>query len=266
MKKYLSLLKYEFKTIVKDSTNLFMLFYPFVLVLLLGVVIPLAMDKIEDQNSTTITLLIVLSAALSVGAFMIGALLGFSLIENKDEKTILNISVTPIKVSGYALFKIIYTYLFAIIGNIVIIGGLKLIASNDYVVNINNTEIFLLDNLPWIKVVIFSFVGSLLVPMVALVLASFAKNKIEGLVFVKSGVILMLIPTLSLLGLFSGAKQYILGIAPNFWTVKAMLNVATMSVDKSDLNFYLYMLIGAIYSIVISVFSLKLFLKRLNTN
>lgn len=267
MKKYISLLKYEFKTLVKDSTNLILLFYPVIILFLLGWFLPEIMGKVENNPSETSTgLLIVLSGSLSVGAFMVGALLGFSLIENKDEKTILSISVTPIKIKGYTIFKTVYTYVISVIDNIIIVGGLKLIASDDYVIELNNHTIRLLDNLNWLHIYVFSIVSGLLVPAVALILASFAKNKMEGLVAVKAGGLLMLIPALSILNVFSGYKQYILGITPNFWPIKAMLNMATLNQDGSNLNYFFYMLIGSIYFISISLLSFKLFIKRLDYN
>jgi fluoroquinolone transport system permease protein len=228
----------------------------------MGVIVPLVVDKTTNPNTVTYTILIAFTIALSVGAFVSGGLLGFALIENKDEKTILNIAVTPIKVEGYTMFKIIYTYVLSIIGNMIIVGGLKLIASNEYVIN----GISLFDNLSFLKIFIFCLVSGLLVPTIALIIASIAKNKIEGFAFIKGGGFIIMLPVLTVLDFFKDVKQYLLGFAFNFWPIKAMLNEATNSHQKSNLNYYLYMLIGSIYSIIIFIVCLRMFIRKLNLN
>ena len=69
-------------------------------------------------------------------------------------------------------------------------------------------------------------------------------------------------PLLTIIPALADAKQYILGILPNFWAIKGMLNLALNSTHASNLNFYLYLLIGSIYSIIISILSLKVFIKK----
>lgn len=264
MRKYINLLKYEFKTILKDATNLFLILYPFILLILIGLIIPLAFKKAGNIPAFGIILVLVIS--LSVGGFVSGALLGFSLIENIDEKTILSIAVSPIRVEGYTFFKISYTYILAIISNLIIVGGLKLINNDVYIVQINNQTIHLLDNFSWLHIIVFSFVNGLLVPSVALLIASLAKNKVEGFAFMKSGGLFSLLPSLTLLNFFSDEKQYILGIFPNFWSTKAMINVAIHSKASSNLNYFIYMLIGSLYLIALLIITLKLFLKKVNQN
>ena len=244
-------------------------FYPFLVLFMIGGILPLAIKNIENENTVSTIMIMLLVISLVIGGYVIGALLGFALIENKDEKTILNICVTPIKVEGYTIFKIIYSLVISIIGNIVIIGGLKIIATDEFVINYGGLTISLLDNLSWGKIVLFAIVNSLFVPMVALLISSFAKNKIEAFAIMKSGGIFVMIPVLVIFNFFQDAKQFILGIAPNFWAVKAMFNEALTHPDYSEpsnLNFYLYLLIGAIYLIFLSAICLRIFVKKINSN
>ncbi|MDD3958324.1 MAG: hypothetical protein PHO96_05495, partial [Candidatus Izemoplasmatales bacterium] len=132
MKKYAGLLKYELKTLFKDSMTLFMLIYPVMMLFIMGFVLPEILEKTAsaDTNATTYTLLIGFVVVLSIGGFISGAMLGFSLLENKDENTLVNIAVSPITVTGYTNFKILYTYLIAIMGNFIMVGGLKICATS----------------------------------------------------------------------------------------------------------------------------------------
>ncbi|HOI46154.1 MAG TPA: hypothetical protein PLR26_00320 [Bacilli bacterium] len=265
MKKYLKLLQYELKTIIKDPMNRFMMIYPFMMLFIIGYVLPQIVQKTTSGMETTgaiYTLLIGFVMSLAIGGYVMGAMLGFSLLENKDEKTILSIAVTPITVEGYATFKIIYTYVFSIISNLIIVGGTKLLASNQYVVNLGAGPVSLFDNLSYFQILLFALVNSLLVPTIALIFGAFAKNKVEGFAFVKGGGLIVMTPLLAIIPALADAKQYILGILPNFWAIKGMLNLALNSTHASNLNFYLYLLIGSIYSVLISILSLKVFIKK----
>ena len=265
MKKYLSLVKYEFKTIVKDLMNLFILLYPVLMLFICGYLLPAIVEKTAgtDSNSAAIVLLIGFVMLISLGGFMMGAMLGFSFLDNRDENTLLNIAASPVTVSGYATFKIIFTYILAILGNIFMVGGLKLLASESYVVNYGGMTIGLFDHITYGHIIIFSIVSSLIVPFVALVLGAIAKNKIEGFAMIKGGGLFVMIPMLILLESFQDAKQYIFGIFPNFWPMKALLNLSLGTQNAANMNFWLYMLIGAIYPILLGVFALKMFVKKL---
>jgi len=266
MRKYVKLLKYEFKTLLKDSMSLFILFYPLLMLFICGFLLPAILDRTASGNANAqmITLLIGFVTVLSLGGYIMGAMLGFALLENKDENTLQNIAASPITVSGYTIFKIIYTYLMSIISNIIMVGGLKLFAADEYVVVYGGNTIRLFDELSWGNLVIFAVVSGLLVPAIALVISSIAKNKVEGFAFMKSGGILIMIPLLSLLNVFQDAKQYILGFVPNFWVIKPLLNLVLMSNEPSNLPYWLYMVIGAAYMLVLASVTLKLFLKRAN--
>ncbi|MGD9605588.1 MAG: hypothetical protein AB7V00_05515, partial [Bacilli bacterium] len=87
-------------------------------------------------------------------------------------------------------------------------------------------------------------------------------NKIEGFAIVKMGGLLVMLPGLTLLPAFTDSLQYVLGIIPNFWSLKAMLNVATASQNSANLSFAWYMIIGVIYQSVITVISLKLLVRK----
>jgi fluoroquinolone transport system permease protein len=266
MKKYLSLLKYEFKTILKSSMSVFMILYPLLMLFITGFILPAVLEKTTSANSNAsmITLLIGFVLTLSMGGFLMGAMLGFSLIENKDENTLINIATTPVTVSGYTTFKIIYTSVLAFLANLLLVGGLKLIASNKYVIVYMGETIRLLDRISIGQVLIFSVVASLIVPMIALVIGAIAKNKVEGFAFMKSGGIIIMIPLLTLLNTFQDWKQYLLGIAPNFWAIKAILNLVLGTQNSSNMSFNMYMVVGGIYTLIVGFICFRFFVKKSN--
>ena len=263
MARYAKLFKYELKTLLHDPMNAFMLFYPFLMLFIMGWLLPSILDRSgAASNARTITLLIGFVVAISLGGYMMGALLGFSLLENKDEKTLWSIAVTPVTVAGYAWFKTAYAFVFAIFGNLVMTAGMKLLFAEAYTVEYGGLTVGLFDALSYGELVVFSIVASLIVPAVGAVFAGVAKNKIEGFAFVKSGALVVMIPILALLDSLQGWKQYFLGLAPNFWPVKALLNVALSSSNAADLSFWWYMAIGAVYPIALGMWAMDAFIRK----
>ena len=265
MNKYLALFKYELKTIVSDAMNVFFLIYPFFMLSITGWLVPVLLERTGIDESTPgygLQLLAVFTVVLAIGGFIMGALLGFSLLENKDEQTIKSIAVSPVSVQGYALFKTLYAYMFGVIGNIIMIGGLKLFASDVYSFVINDSLSFGLDNVSWLDLLLFSMVSALIVPSIGGLFAAIAKNKIEGFTLMKSSGILFIIPVLAIFDVFADAKQYLLGFAPNFWPAKAFLTLTLSQGNEADLPYLVYLFIGALYMIFLGVVSIQFFIKR----
>lgn len=264
MSKYLSLLKYELKNTVKDRMNLFMICYPFLMLFLTGFLIP---EIISRSNTSLIAagsvniMLFVMN--ITVGAMMGGYLFGFSFIENKDEKTFNSIAVTPASIKGYILFKSIYGTALSFVGNLIILFGLMLIAKDKLTVFDGIGAVSLFDRLKAYHIVVIAFTNSLLTPALAMVIASFAKNKVEAFVLVKAGGIIIFLPILMMLKFFDGATQYILAPLPHFFAAKAAYNLVSGNTNAANLNFWLYNLIGAAYTIAITAASYLNFNRKL---
>jgi fluoroquinolone transport system permease protein len=267
MNVFVKLVRYELKTLLRDPMNLFMMIYPFFILLLMGWVIPAILNRSglsTDSGEYAFSLILIFVVILAIGGMISGILLGFSLLENKDDKTIQAIAVSPITVKGYTWFKSSYTFVIGFLGTLVMVGGLALFFSDAYSFTYNETE-FGLNQIALIDLILFSFVSSLLTPTVGALIAAIAKNKIEGFALMKTAGILFIIPALILLDGFGDWKQYLLGIAPNFWPVKAFLNLAMNTQGPDDLSFYGYMVIGSVYMIILGVVSIRFFVKRAST-
>jgi fluoroquinolone transport system permease protein len=266
MKVYVKLLKYEFKTLLRDSMNLFMLIYPLFMLGFVGWLIPMILTRSglgNDDPAYALSMVLVFLLVLSIGGFISGILLGFSLLENKDEQTIKAIAVSPISVQGYVLFKTIYAYFLGVIGTFVMIFGLQYFFEDAFSFQYQDIA-FGLANLQLWQILLFSFVSSLMTPTAGALMAAVAKNKIEGFALTKSAGIIIMMPLLVILDAFGDWKQYLLGVVPNFWPVKALFNI-TFRLDHPDnLDFLVYNLIGIIYALVIASLSIRYFIKRVN--
>jgi len=260
MSKYLPLLKYEAKTIVRDPVNLYMCLFPVIILFLSSFVFPMILESIDPIQGTVIkvTMLLLLVVILAFGSFFLAAMSTFLLLEQKDEHTLNTIAVTPVGTSGYLKFKMAYIYLMSVAGIIVILLGTKLIAGDKY--TIWGTSVF--DNIDISHIVSFAVVNGLFTPALAMLQGAFAKNKVEGFAFIKGTGMLALVPALMVLEAFQGGLQYMLGIFPNFWAIRGMLLKLMPSENGANLSYTLYLLIGGVYNVILLVAAYRVFLKK----
>ncbi|MGI6561970.1 MAG: hypothetical protein ACOX3Q_05335 [Clostridia bacterium] len=260
MKKYLSLLKYELKTVLRDPVNLFMCLFPVIVLILSCYVFPLIMESVDPTKGMTlqITMLLLLVIILAFGSFFLAALATFLLLEQKDENTLHTIAVTPLGTSGYLKFKMTYIYIVSVIGIIAILLGTKLIAGDKYAIGGKS----LFDNINAFHILSFAVINGLFTPALGMLQAAFAKNKVEGFAFIKGTGILALIPALMILEAFQGGLQYVLGIFPNFWAIKGMVLELMPYEHGANLSFPFYLLIGGVYNILLLVLAYRYFVKR----
>lgn len=261
MKKYFALLSYELKNLTKDKMNMFMILYPLVMLFVTGFLTPKITAMSNDAYASMYILIVMFLMSLVLGCFVGGVMLGFSLLDNKDERTFNSISVTPASIKGYVIFKSVYCTVFSFISILFMVFGLKLLARDAYTVQALGINI--LDNINTLQIFVFALVNSLITPAIALVIAAIAKNKVEGFVFVKAGGLVLMLPLLMMLPAFDGIKQYILGILPNFWSVKALYNIALANSSQYNLPFIIYMVIGGVFSILLAVVFYKMFTRKL---
>jgi fluoroquinolone transport system permease protein len=260
MKKYLYLLKYEVKTILRDPLSLYMCSFPLILLILATAVFPFIFKSMDAANDAAlrVTMLIVLLVVLTLGSFFLSFLTALLLVENKDEHTLAAIAVTPAGTSGYIRFKLVYIYIMSIISAMLVLFGTKYIAGGEYAIR----GVSLFDNLSAAHIISFALVNGLFVPALALFQSTFAKNKVEGFAFIKATGIAALVPVLLVLDSFRDGLQYVLGALPNFWTVKGILLELFPIESSANLSFPVYLAIGAGYNLLLLFIMYRMFLKR----
>lgn len=260
MKKYLSLLKYESKTIIRDSMNLYMCLFPIVMLILSSVVFPVIFESMDHTNEAAIriTMLILLVVIVAMGSYFLAAMATFLLIEHKDECTLNTIAVTPLGTSGYIRFKMSYVYIMSAISTVIVFLGTKIIAGDKYVI----AGMSLFDNIGVGHIVAFALADGLFAPALALFQGALAKNKVEGFAYIKGTGVLALIPVILILDTFQGGLQYVLGIFPNFWAVKGIMLKLFPVENSANLSYPMYLMIGAAYNIIVLIVAYRFFQKK----
>lgn len=260
MSKYLSLAKYELKTITRDAMNLYMLVSPLFILALSAYGIPALFNSMSGADPATlqITMLLLVITIIAISSYILAAMGTFLLLDHKDENTLKTIAVTPLTLGGYLRFKLSYIYIMSIISTVIILLGTKLLASDAYIIG----SISLFDNISVLDILLFSIVSSIIAPVFSLLQSAFAKNKVEGLAFVKGTGIVAILPVIMVLETFQGGLQYILGIFPNFWALKGILLQLFPNGDPANLPYAVYLGIGAVFSLTVLYFAYKAFIKK----
>jgi len=138
---------------------------------------------------------------LLLPSLMVGMVTGFLLLDERDDRILTTVAVTPIGRSGYIKYRMLVT------------AALGLIYAAAVFPMINFMGVALRLVAP------IALVAAMEVPITALFLATFAGNKVEGLALSKGLGIFMIAPVIAY---FTECRwETLLGVIPFFWPVTA---------------------------------------------
>ncbi|MCF8008483.1 MAG: hypothetical protein K9K32_01845 [Halanaerobiales bacterium] len=108
MKKIYSLIKSDLKTIYRDTIMLFILLTPLIIGLFFKYSFPLLRLLANNYLSIDITkhYPFIIGFIINLIPLLQGMLVGFMILELRDQKILQYLSVTPLTKSGYLLYKI----------------------------------------------------------------------------------------------------------------------------------------------------------------
>lgn len=132
-------------------------------------------------------------------AGMLGAVVGFLLLDQRDDQTLSALLVTPLSLADYLRYRMLVMLIVCLAFSWTVpLAGL--------------TET------NWTQILVSSLVAAPLAPIYALFLASFASNKVQGFALAKAlGVVI--VPCI-LAYFVTGPWQLAFGIVPHFWPMK----------------------------------------------
>lgn len=195
----------DLRNIARDSLLVYVLLLPWLLVALIRLVVPALTDWLAATRSFD---LVPLYPLIITFFFLIqipvsfGVILGLMVLDERDDRTLLALRVTPVPMGGYAAYRIVLA-----VGLSVVYVLLCTLASG------------LLPASRLSALVPSALLSSLLAPIVALIMAAFARNKVEGLALMKGAGILFIGPVAAY---FIGARwQVLMGMLPSYWAAKA---------------------------------------------
>ena len=176
-----------------------------------------------------------MSFVLLMTPVLAGIVIGFLLLDQRDDQTLTALQVTPLTLSGYFAYRIAVP---TVVSFVVTLAVLPLAG--------------LLDLGP-LATVIAALSSCLLAPIYAVFLGAFASNKVQGFALSKALGVLLLPPLVAYF--VNPPWQFLFGLDPLYWPVKVFWLVEAKAVIA-----WVYLAIA----IIVQVFVLRLLLQRMN--
>lgn len=239
---YKSFLWSELRKWMRDPLLTFMLVYPIAFGLLGRLVLPLAAEL--GNFSLRMYSDIILSVLALLTPQIFGALLGFSILDDRDDNILTSVKVTPLSIHQFLSFKMAMVFVLSVLGCAFVIWF-----SNVAPISMRS-------------VLAISFVASLSVPLYGLLINAFAKNKIEGFAIMKGLGITVLFPIIALF--FFDRRELFFAFVPGFWPAKAISSVIRGE-GLLLMTYGQYIVIGLVYAVIANLAVYRFFLERTRT-
>ncbi len=216
-------------------------FYP----VILGIIGYFLIDYLEGQLAPdNLAPEIVAMFLILMTGYIFGALIAFTLLDDKDDLVLTSLKITPISVKSYVIVKLVVAFIFGFIATLVIT-----LATG-----------FLPDATFW-NVLLISLAGAIQAPGVALIVNSFSSNKVEGFVVMKLSGLILIIPVLAFF--IMDWQEVFLVFAPGFWPAR-MIQIELLPTFNTNFNFVIYFLLGIAYNMLFLSLFMKIYSKKSN--
>lgn len=233
-----TVIKAELRNMRRDRMYVFFALYPAIL----GVGGYYLIDYINDTSPGSPWVNILAMFLIIITGYIFGALTAFTLLDDKDDNVLISLKITPISVKYYVIVKLVVSFIFGLIATIAIIYGTGFLEGSNFGI-----------------IMLIGIVGAIQAPGVALIVNSFADNKVEGFVIMKLSGLILILPVIAFF--VTGWVQNLLGIAPGYWAARMIeLELVPSEEGSAILTF----IMGVAYNLVFLWLLMKLYVKKSN--
>ena len=206
MRSLAAVVRADARRLTRDPFLLFMLGYPWLMALALRHFMPWLNERFADRLALSdyYPLAACLVALLAPNAM--GIVLGFQLLEEKDEGSLVAVAVTPMSLDRYFLYR----------------AALHALVSVPLVVALH--ELLGLVAIPPGQLALVAVALTPIAPLSALIIAAFAGNQVEGFAVMKGSGFLLMGPLASFF--IAHPWDLLVGILPTYWPIKAYFAAA----------------------------------------
>lgn len=222
--------------IQRDSLMMWLSIIPLFYALVMRWLLPFMADQfaerfaLQDYYTLLISYLLVLTTPM-----LIGSVIGFLLLDERDEQTLKALMVTPMPMSTYLLYRVVASMMLS--------TGLLLLA----------VQIVGVTPVPLVPLLLVCLVASIIAPITALFFVSFAENKVQGFAMLKITGVFALVPVGAYF--IPAPWQDLVGIVfPIYWPTKAFWVLG----EGGAYAWWLYLVPGVVLQVVL----LKLLMDR----
>ena len=197
-----ALLAADLRNITRDSMLRFLLLYPVIIGLVMRWLVPLVTRALADRLDLTVYYPLLGSFfALLIMPALTGTVVGFMVLDERDSGTLRALQVTPLSMGGYLLYRTAFQVVLCVVGSYIITALMGMLA------------------VPWLALLPLALLAALEAPLFAMLFASLAANKVQGVAVMKGLSLLMVLPFVA--WFVSPPWQWLFGIVPTFWPIKA---------------------------------------------
>ncbi len=192
------------RTVRRDSFLRWVLLLPFVLGAILYWGLPALTQwllRAHDFDLAPYHVLVVSYLVVAMVPLILGQVLGFMLLDERDDGTLRALLVTPMSIEGYLVYRI----------------GVPLLGSSAIAFAV--LVMAKLAPLPSHQLVPIALLYAIETPIMTLLMAGMCENKVQGFAFAKTVGSLALIPVAAYF--VDPPWQYLAGVIPPFWPLKA---------------------------------------------
>jgi fluoroquinolone transport system permease protein len=190
------------RSIGRDDLLPYVVMVPLVMGLGVRFLVPYAAGLILERAGFDLTqyyplLISLLAMAMPLVA---GTVIGFLLLDQRDDRTLMALQVTPLGLDGYLVYRLAIPLALSVVFTAVMIPLTGLAA------------------LSWAGILLIALSAAPLVPIMSLFLVLFAENKVQGFALTKASGVVVLPPMVAYF--VPGIWQWVFGIVPTFWTAR----------------------------------------------
>ncbi|MFV9507822.1 MAG: hypothetical protein AB4911_25010 [Oscillochloridaceae bacterium umkhey_bin13] len=195
-----------------DSVNMladpllrWLLLVPIMVALAVRGLLPLVLVQLERLTETSLVWLfepVAGYAVVGIAPLIVGAVVGFLLLDQRDERTLPALRVTPLLLAGYLAYRLAVPTLMAVLATLIAIGvagGLRLDPGG---------------------AILATLAAAPLAPTTALALSALARNKLVGMALFKATSVLLAAPLASLF--LAPGWALALSPLPTFWLAQTV--------------------------------------------
>ena len=162
-------------------------------------------------------------------------LVGFLLLDEKDDNTLTALQVTPLSLNSYLVYRVAVPVLLTVVMMFVIF------------------PLAAIDSMPWDSILITAIAAAPMSPMFALYLASIAQNKVQGFALMKLSGFVLFVPIFAYF--VTPGWELIFGVIPTYWPMKVY-----WLLTAGESGVWPYVLVSLIYQSAVT----WVFVKRFN--
>lgn len=208
------------KSVGRDPMLRWLIFYPVLLAVLIRWGVPILRLRLITRMNFDLQPYypLLMSFVVVMTPTLAGTVIGFLLLDQRDDQTLTALQVTPLTLNGYFAYRIIAP------------------TALSFAITIVMFPITGLLDLPPLSVAAVALSSCLLAPLYALFLGTFARNKVQGFALAK-GLGILLVPPL-IAYFVRSPWQLLFGVDPLYWPAKFLWSLNSPGVA------WVYWLVG----------------------